>query len=1338
MTQEIVHLHVRSDMSFPSPAPIGDYVGAARIVEYVGAVKAMGHTALAFTELGSMRGMYEQIVQSQKAGIRPIFGVEVYVCPDVKKKNVSPEQRELIHRDVERPSEWREAVDEYADENGYMRRDKDLTTLVLWAGSEQGLRNLFRLMYESWHPDHFYHKPRVDLRMLAEYSDGVFCGTGGPNSFVNRPLVESKRRDALNNLARLHAIYGERLRLEVRPQHILPQFESNTFAVEQSAKLGVPLLATGAVHYLAPGDHKFQKMLAAIGSRDSYDFAGLDLDSYWLRSGDEMLADLQECGLTAEQAKAACDETISLAAQLDVKFELDSFKMILPEIDTKGMSHNDYLRKLCEESPVWATLESQGRDLAVYRERMEYELQALGRKVSERSGENTFASYSLYVREVMEIGRELGIIFGPGRGSAAGSLVSWLIGITQIDPVRFNLSFERYLNPNRVGPPDIDVDLDPSRRADLFEAMRKRYGFANVAQLSAMGKLKGRAIVGDVCRVISMATNDPDKKISIKSSKQVTAGIELRSDAHKRPYTSVSDSFLGYTDDHGNKFPPVPACVAFHKQHPEVLEYASKLEGKMKVLNIHAGGIVAAPLPLYNYVPMETRKEADGEGRVYVVAFEKIGVEETGLLKIDMLGIETINTIALALEAINSKRQAQHVDALAELYDMPEDFDGARRWELEALIRELEIPITMESIPYDDQATLDAFTAGDFTGVFQYDTHTMSKLAKGMKFDRFEVTADMTALGRPGPLDSGMAYKYVQRAMGETPVEIDYAHEVSELLAGTFGIMIYQEQIMQIAGELAGHQNPDELRKIIGKKLVNKMEAERPGFVSGMVQNIGMQRETADKMFDDIATFGEYSFNKSHSIAYARIGWICQYCKVHYPLEWSWASISTAKPEKRRHFAKDAARRGVQLLPPDVSISGYTLTMDRERNAILGALSDIKGVGEKAAASIVMAQPFDSFDDFMRRVDRKAVHAGVIVKLARAGALDRLLPNPRWFVEHREDLFAESKRKAWTTWAEALAGSENEQQWDQAERALEAGSVNPMALENPYSKLLSQLAIDAREDFAGDEFFEQNDGAAMWVSGTIVEPRTFQNTPFEREATEAERKHRSYAADYVSAQLEDSHGARVKIKVPWNVYEHCRAATEDGSPVVALVVPDAEYSTLRAKLVIDLEGMRNGSLRNIWTELVLGNHPANLIEWPTDRDSDYDRKISTRDYNDLVRRFHDYGANKDEDPSYGAFKMLPVVGMVTDVNTKLAGKNKTEMAWLGVLTQSGEYIKITVFSSDWLGGWDRRARVEKPPMIDNVKPGTFARFNTRSEEYNGEKSCVLSGAWRVYGQGKME
>ena len=1289
MTQKFIHLTVRSDMTFPSPAPIGDYVGAARVSEYMESVAEMGHDAIAFTELGSMRGMFEVIQQSSKHGVRPIYGCEFYVTADMKKKGV-PKDVETSIKSGLPTSKWREAIDAYAVEHGYMRKDKDLTTITLWAGDEIGLKNMFRLMYESWHPDHFYHKPRIDIDTLARYSDGVWAGTGGPNSYVNRPVIEGKRREAVGRLRRLHEIFEGRLRLEVRPQLILVQSKANKFAVKQSPKLGVPLLATGAVHYLNKGDLPAQKMLSAIGSRDSFDFAGLDFDGYWLRTGDEMIAGLEECGLSSEQAKAACDETVSLADQLRVDYKLDAFAMIIPPIETEGMSHNDYLRKLCDASPIWDQLRSEGADLDVYAGRMERELAALGRKVAD-STDATFASYSLYVREVMEMGREIGIDFGPGRGSAAGSLVSWLIGITQIDPVKYGLSFERYLSPNRVGPPDIDVDCDPSKRAALFAKMRERWGDANVGQITAMGKLKGRAVVSDVCREL---------KIDHAMSKRATAGIELRSDYDHRPYSAAADAMIGFIDADDNTIPPVPAAAELHKAYPEVLTYAEMLEGKMRVLNTHAGGVVAAPRPLYEYVPMETRPDSENDGgRVYVTAFEKVGTEETGLLKIDMLGVSTINTIALAIEAVNERRS-----------ELGED------------------PITMDSIPYDDPATLAAFTDGDFAGVFQYDSASASRLCKGVTFDRFETVADMTALNRPGPLDNGTAVDYVERQGGRQEIVVKYSPEVSELLRDTYGIMVYQEQIMQIFGELAGHENPDKMRKIIGKKQISKMEAERPGFIAGMVANTSMDAETADMMFDDIAKFGRYSFNKSHSVAYARIGWITQWLKVHYPLEWSWAAISTADDHKRRHFAKDAAKRGVRLLPPDVSTSGYTLTMDRNRNAILGALTDVKGVGAKASSSIVSAQPFESFDDLMERVDRRAVHSGVMEKLARAGALDGLLPNPRWFVDSREDLFAASKRKAWTNWADALAPGEDAQQWSDSERMLEAATVNPMALENPYSKLLGELAVGAREDYADESFFIENDNRGMWVSGTIVEARVYQNTPFgDKQVTEAERGHRSYAAEFISAQLEDQQGNRVKIKVPWNVYEHCRDAAQDGSPVLAFVVPDQRYATLRAKLVVDLEGMRNGSIKNIWTELARGQHPADLVEWPNDKDGEYDAWIARRDYGDMLAKFH-----------AGKWKTLPLVGMITDVSTKLAGKHKTEMAWLGVLTHSGEYTRVTVFSSDWLGGWDRRRRMEKPPMHNAIKPGMFVRLNVRSDEFQGRHSCILDGSWRVYGEGKNE
>lgn len=1408
MTQKFIHLVTRSDMSFPSPAPIGDYVGSARVSDYVKLAAERGDDAIAFTELGSMRGIFEQTVQCAKHGIRPIYGCEFYVAADMTKKSVTKDQATEIAKGLP-PNKWSDAIEAYAREHGYATTTSgaDLTTITLWAGTSEGLKNLFHMLYLSWRPESFYNKPRIDIDLLREHATGVWCGTGGTNSYVNRPIVEGKRREAVERANQLFEIFNDRLRFEVRPQRILVQMKANKFAIEQSERLGVPVVATAAAHYISEGDHRYQKMLASIGAgaRTKLDMAGLAADAYWLRTREEVIEGLASVGLSTEQALAACDETVSLASRLDVEYKLDSFAMVIPPIETDGITHNEYLRQLCEESPIWDQLwtgwrahyDDEGAQIqkGLYRDRMESELKSLGRAVSE-GNENTFASYMLYVREVMEMGREIGVTFGPGRGSAAGSIVAWLVGVTQIDPIKFGLSFERFLNPQRVGPPDIDVDCDPAMRSALFAKMRERWGADNVAQIANMGKLKGRNVVKDVCREL---------EVDYILSNAATSSIERRSDNDHRPYSAARDAFLGYVDEKGETHPPQPACVRIHEEDRRVLEYAEHLEGKMRVLGIHAGGVVAAPLPLWNYVPMESRNDPDGPGRVSVVAFEKVGTEEVGLLKIDMLGVKTITTVRLALEKVNAGRYELIQKMTARSWSDDPSIDPAELRHLKT-----EPRLTMESVPYDDPETLAAFSAGDFAGVFQYDTPTIANLCRGLQFEAFDVTADMTALGRPGPLDNGTAVKYVARLMGQESVEVDYCPEISDLLSKTYGVMVYQEQIMEIFA-LAGHENPDRMRKIIGKKLVSKMEAERPGFVAGMIKNTSIDEEGAERLFDDIAAFGRYSFNKSHSVAYARIGWICQYLKIHYPLEWSWALIATSPDKKRRHFAKDAVRRGINLLPPDVSISGHTLTLDRKRNAVLGSLSGIKQVGSKAAESIVAAQPFSSFDDFMSRVERRAVNAGTIVALARAGALDSLLPNPKFFVDNASQLFGQMKNKNWkpwdirvipdqldtlreelaeieakrimvgedfdriagleiriaateppltpwmrqhmireddgsynmnrrrpvTTWADILAGSELEPQWTDSERALEAATVNPMALENPYNNLLATLVIDVHDDFAykGDPetddpgFIAKNHNQGLWVTGALAKVEERQNLPYGgRQASEEERDHRSYAAAFADAMLEDEAGDQVKIKIPWNVYEHCSEAANDGSPILALVVPDEQYQKLRAKLVIDLEGMRNGSIKNLWTRLVTEGHPSSSFDWPNTSHGQRAEKWATKDfglYIDRLKRKNDKKMN------------LPVVGLVTDVRDKINSKG-LEQADIGLLTASGHYLKLTAFNSDWVGGmgWRNKRRVKLPPLRGSIGPGSLVVMDVKANEWAGQKSLILGDSWHVFGEGK--
>lgn len=1267
---DFVHLSVHSDMSATAKATIGDYPGSARVVEYVKRAAELGYSALACTELGSLRGIYQLAKESAKAGVRPIFGVEVYVTADHTKRAISKEDQAKITAGLP-PEDWRDAIDAYAREHGYMQRENDLTTLTLWALDDDGLRNLIALTSKAW-IDGYYYKPRVDLALIEEHSAGVACGTGGPRSYVNRPIIDGKRAEALDRARELARIFGDRLYAEVQPHALMINGKANAFALQLDSMGLAKLLATGAVHYLSQGDLKYQKMISAIGFGSGSELSrdGLEIDSYWLRTRAEMVEGLCSVGLDVEQAERACLETLELAKRCSAELAIDPFAMIMPEIDTGELSHVEYLAKLCDASPKWSRLPSDRAP--EYRERLAHELEQLGRPVAPNNPA-TFAGYVVYVREVCELARSLGIALGPGRGSAAGSLVNYLVGITDVDPIEHGLLFSRFIDPSRIGPPDVDVDCDADKRGMLIEAMRERWGDRCVAQISNFSKMKGRMIVADVCRELS---------IPLLEVRAVTKHVDQRSDNDERPFETVRDAFVG--SEHAIAHPD---CVAFAEKYPEFLPYALALEGKLRSLGVHAAGIVVSPRALLEFTPLETRPgDKDGE-RVIVTAFDMIGVDQVGLLKIDMLALKTVTTIDAAFRAIEA-RHGVHVD-----------------W---------------SSIPLDDTDTLAAFEAGDLAGVFQFDSASARRLCRGVRFDSFGVIADMTALNRPGPLDSGMADQYLERMADPSLVTVDYCDLVSEITRDTFGVMVYQEQVMRVCGEVGLHENPDTMRKIIGKKLMDKIEAERPGFLAGASKSAPeMSSETANKLFSDIVTFGRYGFNKSHSVAYAKLGYIQQWIKVHYPLEFYWSLIMTAKDDKRRSIAKDAAARGIELASPNVNVSGHELAIDYERGVIVGALSDIKGVGGKAAEAITAAQPFASFADFMERTSGRAVTSGTVKALASAGALDDLIPNVKWFLDNADDLFHRSKLKSWGGWEAELAKATGDDFTDD-ERKLAASLVNPMALESPYAETLDALPLVICDPF-DDGFMEANDGQACWFAGRIVEPRVYQETPWDgREPTEAEAKHESYGADYASASLEFDSGQVKKLKIPWWVYREIPFEI-DGADVLVLATPGHRYDNLGARLVVSLESLRTGEGEGLAQRFAKGEGLALLESEGCQR---YELAIAAKPFGKLAHKLH-----TDTDCGWDR---LPVTGLVTDIKTKLSGKREQEMADVGILTPTGERAEVRVFASDWLGGWDARSRQTRDAISKAFGVGSLVSMNAESNEWQGRHSLVYKGGLKVH------
>jgi len=1233
MSDKFIHLSTVSDFSL--------LTGASKVEDYILRAKVLGMGAVGFTEIGSLRGFYEAQKQANEHGIKPIFGVTVYVTRDMSKKGLTKEQKAKVTEGV-MAHEHAERIAEYEREHGYMGSERDLTTLTLWALNDKGLRNLYELTTRSWLQG-FYYKPRVDLDAICELSEGVAVGTGGPGSAVNSPALAGKRREALDVAQKLYDTFGERMYLEIRPHKLLEQSKANKFAIKLADKLpNAKLLATNASHYVSEGDLKYQKMLANIGNpRSELSIAGLPIDSYFFRSHAQMLKAFEDLGVDRGLADEACRETVNFAERCTAKIEFDPFALIMPDL---GFDDVD------EELEMLANSCLDNSDPA-YQERLDRELKTLK--------ELKFSGYILYVVQILDMCREMDIPIGPGRGSAAGSLVNYVLGITDVDPIEHKLSFERFVAPGRVNPPDIDVDIDGERRADLVAAMQERWGKESVAQISTFGLLRGKVAINDVGRSL---------KVPSYLCNEVTMLVDVkRKSSDPRFFMTAIDAFAneGLTRSDSGKL--------LKEEYPDLEIYAAKIEGLTRQVGVHPAGIVCSPGPLHNFIPLEKRKDSKSGEDLVVTAWDMGGVEALGLQKVDMLGLNTVNTLDKADREIRKSNPNFH----------------------------------LADVPLDDAKTLAAFTAQDFGGVFQYDSVSAKNLCKGVTFDSFGAVSDMTALNRPGPLDSGMATEYVKRKADPSLIEMDYHEIVSRITKDTLGVMIYQEQIMYIAAELAGYENPDALRKKIAKsKGLAALQEEWPKFWEGC-QAKDMTEEAAQKLFNDICTFGRYGFNKSHSVSYAKIGYFCQYLKVHHTLEFYWALILTeSKKSKMSSFARDAKAHGIKLLPPDVSKSSDVLSIDREENAIRGAIIDINGVGPAAAKAIVANQPYESFDDFYNRTPRRGVNSGAIKALAQAGALGDLIPNTKWFVENADEFFHKAKLKKWTSWADAFEeAADMGVDWTDEERLVMQTIVNPMSLENPYTQLLGRLSIQPA-DFTDEHFFAEYNGRACWVTGTLGELRHAENVEYKDETfSEAKKKHYSYGKQLVNAQLQSDSGGSVGIKIGWNVFEHCKEAAEDGTPILAYVVPLGRWSKLYAEVVIPLENLRTGEHKSVWSDIAYGKHPAIMREYTSQRE----RQIAVADLEAMKQRGF-----------AGEFDVMPVLGVICSVQPKVTKKGD-EMAIVGFMGHDG-FVKASFFPRSWQN------------LKERLKVGKFVRVDLEVNSWNGGKSFIYGdGEFRVLG-----
>jgi DNA polymerase-3 subunit alpha len=882
-----VHLHTHSEYSLLD--------GAAKIDRLVGRAKELEMPALALTDHGNMYGAVEFYKAAVKTGIKPILGCEVYFTAGSR-----------LVRDGK----------------------PDIYHLLLLAKNEQGYRNLMAIVSDAW-VSGFYYRPLVDEELLTHYSAGLIGSSACMSGILSKSIENGDPRRAREWAERYSRIFREGdFLVELQQQGItadngVTQYDLNRELAAIAREMGLPLVGTNDIHYVNAEDAKTQDMLLCIQTGkvlDDTQRMRFSCDRFFMRTAEEM-------------SEALCDFPEAISNTADVaercNVELEFGKILLPVFAVPerlaGMDEQEALDAYLEEQCLVGMRERYGDPIPPEPlERLYYELGVIRDK--------GFAGYFLVVQDFIAWAKASGIGVGPGRGSAAGSIIAYALRITALDPLEHGLLFERFLNPERTEMPDIDIDFDDERRGEVIDYVRDKYGEDKVAQIITFSTMKARAAVRDAGRILGYPFGVPDK---------VAKMIQEGPDAEIATSLKLNPDLRTAYETDGDTRRIIDAALA--------LEHFVRGEG------VHAAGVVICRDPLRFHTPIKR----DTKNEAIVTQYEGKLVAELGLLKMDFLGLRTLTVIAKALAAI----KANH-----------------------------GVDIDIEKIPMDDKATYQLLRRGDVDGVFQVESGGMRQLLKDLKPTQFSDVAVLVALYRPGPLQSGMVKDFVERKHGRQKI-VYYDDRIKHILEETHGTMVYQEQVMRISMDMAGFSaaKADKLRKAMGKKDDAEMAKWRADFVDGAVL-AGFDRGLAERVYDDIEKFAGYGFNKSHSAAYGLISYQTAYLKAHYPREFMAAVLSShsGKTENIVKYVAAAKRGGIPVLPPDVNSSGSDFTAVPE--GIRFGLAGVRNVGEGVVAAIVAERqaggPFTSLQDFCSRVDPKALNKRTLESLIKAGAFD--------------------------------------------------------------------------------------------------------------------------------------------------------------------------------------------------------------------------------------------------------------------------------------------------------------------------------------------------------------
>lgn len=883
---DFVHLHNHSDYSLLD--------GLSKIGPMVARAQELGMDALAITDHGALYGTVNFYKECKNVAVKPIIGCEVYISP-----------RSRLDKSV---------------------NDKDYNHLILLAKNDTGYKNLIKIVSIS-HLDGFYYKPRADIELLEKYKEGLICLSACVNGYVSEPLILGKDAEAEKRTRKLIEIYEDNFYFELqRHANVEGQDKLNEKLISYSKKFGVPLVATNDGHYIAKQDAEAQEILLCIQTQTTINtpnrrLSMIDSPDFYLKSPSEMkamFADIPE----------AIKNTIKVAEMCNLELALG--KWIMPSFKVpKGLSAAQYLKKEVEKG----LKKRFGEITQDIQERADYELQVITKK--------GYEAYFLIVADLVNWAKKQGISVGPGRGSAAGSIVSFALNITDVNPFYFRLPFERFLNPYRPSAPDIDLDFADTRRDEVIAYVTHKYGEDKVAQIITFGTMEARQAVRDAGRALGMPYAGPDR-----IAKMIPPGWQ--------GHAMTIERALEQSPDLANAYRTEP-------ETRRLLDLSRKLEGVARHASVHAAGVVIADKSLTEYVPLQ--REINGDRIITQYDMYTVGEDGVGLLKMDFLGLRNLTIIEETLKFIKQNR-GKHVD--------------------------------ISTIPLDDEKTYKLLSSGETTGIFQLESPGMRRNIRELKPTSIFDLMAMVALYRPGPMQN--IPEFIARK--HNPNLIQYPDpRLKDVLSQSYGILVYQDDVFLTAIAIAGYTwlEADKLRKAVGKKIPSEIKKQRETFIKGAVEN-GLSKTRAEKIYNLIEPFAGYGFNKAHASCYATIAFRTAYLKAHYPVEFMTALLTAesrgasgpTRNEKISQAIAECRRIKISVLSPSVNYSDSEFTIENHDSIRFG-LSAIKNVGTAAIATILEAREngkFENLSDFLHRVDLQKVNRKTVESFIKAGAMD--------------------------------------------------------------------------------------------------------------------------------------------------------------------------------------------------------------------------------------------------------------------------------------------------------------------------------------------------------------